>query len=126
MAEAPRLPTSPLHRGGEASHKATLPLREPSKEDLEGAEQLIGHAQGLRENINRSHNVRNDQSDKKLTISENSMAASSSTYPRTPTPTEDTTVIEQQDTPYSKPAPVGVDVAPTGQVCRYCAFVERV
>lgn len=111
MSEAGALSTL-RHRGGEASRTAAASLRAQSEKVLEGAEQSVGHSQGLKEN--RLYETQNDRATEQRSTTEMSMNPNSSTYAGNSPASE----AEQQESQYSKVSMV-IEVAPAGQICRY-------
>ena len=119
-------PTSPRHRLDEAVPVRAAPpaMRQPSKEDMELAEHLLGHSQGLQDSAARDRAVQNGSGhvSPQPTSHEARTAELASnvgpTYEQT-TPRADVPEGGQNNEAYGSQSTMAPEAAPAGQVCRY-------
>jgi len=112
--------SSPLQRRRETFPvRSALPSREPSKEDMELAQSLVGHAQGSRTSLapQNQQNIRGSPSPAREVQSQTSTSpASEQMCQVTPGPTS--AERNQQDRSYAPASSSQSDSVPSGQVCR--------
>jgi hypothetical protein len=117
MADAASVASAPARRDEQPAH-TSLPTRTLSREDLELAEHLVDHSQGLRDGERGNERQQRDHS---YEIQQNDAATyrrDPGDHPRQHTPTATVGKRNQPDEVYSPQTIMGPDSAPNGQICR--------
>jgi GATA-binding protein len=111
--------SSPQRRRETFPVRSALPSREPSKEDMELAQSLVGHAQGSRTNLapQNEQNIRGSTSPAYEVQSRISTSPASEQM-RQVTPGPTSTERNQQDQSYAPFSSSQSDSVPSGQLCR--------
>lgn len=119
MADTAIIASAPSRHEEQPVH-TSLPTRTLSKEDIELAEQLVDHSQGLRENRDRTGNGRHENGQSYEIQPANGSTHTQEPYSRQqqPTPTPTTAERKQQEGSYSPQAIINPDNVPNGQICR--------
>jgi hypothetical protein len=119
MADTAIIASAPSRHEEQPAH-TSLPTRTLSKEDIELAEQLVDHSQGLRENRDRIANGRheNDHSYEIQPTNGSNHTQDSYNRQQQPTPTPTAADRKQQEGSYSPQAIINPDNIPNGQICR--------
>ncbi|KFY72713.1 hypothetical protein V499_07163 [Pseudogymnoascus sp. VKM F-103] len=121
MADTAIIASAPSRHEEQPAH-TSLPTRTLSKEDIELAEQLVDHSQGLRENRDRIANGRheNDHSYEIQPTNGSNHTQDSYNRQQQPTPTPTAAERKQQEGSYSPQAIINPDNIPNGQICSNC------
>lgn len=117
MADSASLGSVPARRDEQPS-QSTLPTRTLSREDIELAEHLVDHSQGVRES--RERPTERQLLDHSHEIKSNRSETYSNQYARTVTPPRSQGGGRSQQSASYSPQPPPTDNAPTGQICSNC------
>jgi GATA-binding protein, other eukaryote len=112
-----RRPTSPQRRWETFPARTTLPSREPSKEDIELAEQLLGHSQGARNYKHKQSDGVSDSTSQRHECLSPSLTMSPSADQVQPGSISIECRQRENSQPYG-PESSQSDAVPSGQVCR--------
>jgi len=120
MSNNRRSPSPQRRREETFPVRSALPSREPSKEDIELAQHLIGHAQGAR-TVQRNENEQNATNSPSPNYEANSPESSSPSVDRLRQITPRSNSLERNEREISQsypPVSSQSDSIPSGQVCR--------
>jgi hypothetical protein len=120
MADTATIASAPSRNEEQPAH-TSLPTRMLSKEDIELAEHLVDHSQGLRENRDRVGYGRQENDHSYEIQSTNGSNCAQDLYSHQQQPTPASTVggeSKQQEGAYSPQAIINPDSIPNGQICR--------
>lgn len=113
----PRPQQQQQNRNNKFSARPSLPSKDPSREDLELAQQLVGHAQGRHDNTQMQVEQSNTDSPSPYGSQITGERTVSSEQRRHSTPDSPSSADgDFRDNSY---APAQSDSVPSGQVCRY-------
>jgi hypothetical protein len=120
MSNNRRSPSPQRRREETFPVRSALPSREPSKEDIELAQHLIGHAQGARA-VQHNENEQNAKNSPSPNYEANSPDSSSPSVDRLRQITPRSNSLERNEREVSQsypPVSSQSDAIPSGQVCR--------
>lgn len=113
-------PSPHLRRDERFPNRSALPSREPSKEDMEFAQHLLGHSQGARNSEQQRQPQRAADSPSPASDRYSPVASLSAQRMGQITPRSASTEGNQreQSQPYAPMTSLHSDAVPSGQVCR--------
>lgn len=113
--------SSPQRRREEAFPvRSSLPSQEPSEEDIELAQHLLGHSQAIRNNHRKQEEeLARDSPSPTYKLQSPSSSMVSAERARQITPRSVSTERNQRDSFYAPVTSPQSDSAPSGQICRY-------